>query len=144
MASRWSKPAAIMHLMQRQLSARGLTSVAVVCTVALLVGACSGSPDDTAAYSCKAPPTGRAACTLDTDCATVEIGCYCGAQPVDGVARRYAFAAQACEDTAAGMCALGCLTEPKLVTQDGKSAGLDAMVAVHCEAATGTCKTSLP
>ena len=113
---------------------------------ALLLGACSSTPGVGTAYNCKAPPADLAACATDADCATVEVGCYCGPQPVHGVAVRYAQAAQSCEDTAAGTCALGCLNELALQTQDGKKAALGTPVAARCDrsVASGTCTSYLP
>ena len=113
---------------------------------ALLLGACSSTPGVDTAYNCKAPPADLAACTTDADCATVELGCYCGPQPVNGVAVRYAQTAQSCQDTAASACALGCLNELALQTQDGKKAALGTPVAARCDhaGATGTCTSYLP
>jgi len=98
------------------------------------------------AYSCKAPPTNLAACATDADCATVELGCYCGPQPVHGVAVKYAQSAQSCEDAAGSACALGCLNELALQTQDGKKAALGTPVSVRCDrsVASGTCTSYLP
>lgn len=114
--------------------------------VGLVLGGCSSSPGVDTAYNCKAPPSDLAACATDADCATVEVGCYCGPQPVNGVAVRYAHAAQSCEDTAASACALGCLNELKLQTQDGKKAALGAPVAARCDhsGVSGTCTSYLP
>ena len=120
--------------------------MAHACAVAVLLWACSSSPqqDAMSSYSCKAPPQDLAACASDADCATVTVGCYCGAQPVNGVAHKYATTAQACEETAASTCALGCANELKLVTQDGTKADLGTATAARCDhaaGATGTCKS---
>lgn len=120
-----------------------------VCAVGLLLWACSSAPqqDGMSSYSCMAAPADLAACSIDADCATVAIGCYCGAQPVNGVAGRYATTAQACEEAAAGTCALGCVNEPGLVTQDGTKAAAGTTVAVRCDhsvGTTGTCKSYVP
>lgn len=114
--------------------------------IGLLLAGCSSSPGVGTAYNCKAPPTDVAACATDADCATVEVGCYCGPQPVNGVAVKYAQAAQNCEDTAASACALGCLNELAVQAQDGKKAALGTPVAVQCSrsGATGTCTSYLP
>jgi hypothetical protein len=114
--------------------------------VALLLAGCSSTPGSGATYLCKAPPPDLAACATDADCATVEVGCYCGPQPVNGVAVKYAQAAQSCEDAAASACALGCLNELALTTQDGKKAALGTRVAVRCDhpGASGTCTSYLP
>ena len=115
-------------------------------TVGLVLWGCSSTPGVVTAYNCKAPPTDVAACATDADCATVEVGCYCGPQPVNGVASRYAQAAQSCQDDAASACALGCANELALQAQDGKKAALGTPVAVRCSrsGATGTCTSYLP
>ncbi len=114
--------------------------------VGLLLGGCSSTSGAGATYPCKAPPPDLAACTTDADCATVEVGCYCGPQPVNGVAVKYAQAAQSCEDAAASACALGCANELALKTQDDKKAALGTPVAVRCSRSgvSGTCTSYLP
>jgi hypothetical protein len=114
--------------------------------VGLLLSGCSSTPGIDTAYACKAPPPDLAACTIDADCATVEVGCYCGPQPVNGVARKYAQTAESCEDAAASACALGCANEPAVTAQDGKKAAFGTPVAVRCSrsGATGTCTSYLP
>lgn len=119
------------------------------CAVALLFWACSATPaqDVMLAYSCQAPPADLTACSKDADCATVAVGCYCGAQPVNGVAHKYANTAQGCEDTAATTCALGCASGPGMLTQDGKTVEANAVIGFHCDhtsGATGTCKSYVP
>lgn len=119
------------------------------CAVGLLLWACSSAPQQNgmASYSCQAPPSDLGACSIDADCATVAVGCYCGAQPMNGVARRYATTAQTCEDAAASTCARGCANEPGLVAQDGNKADVGATVAVRCDhsgSTTGTCKSYVP
>lgn len=114
--------------------------------VGLLLAGCSATPGSGATYLCKAPPSDLAACATDADCATVELGCYCGPQPINGVAVKYAQTAQSCEDAAASACALGCLNELALQTQDGKKAAPGTPVAVRCDhsGARGTCTSYLP
>jgi hypothetical protein len=114
--------------------------------VGLLLGGCSSTPGAGPTYACKTPPSDLSACTTDADCATVEVGCYCGPQPVNGVAVKYAQAAQSCEDAAASACELGCLNELALKTQDGKKAALGTRVAARCDHAgvSGTCTSYLP
>lgn len=119
------------------------------CAIALLFWACSSMPppqEMMSSYSCQAPPADLTACASDTDCATVVVGCYCGLQPVNGVAHKYATAAQACEDTAASTCALGCATQTGMVAQDGSKADVAATIAAHCDrsSGTGTCKSYVP
>ena len=123
-----------------------LRPVSRALTIGLLLWGCSSSPGIDTAYSCKAPPSDLAACATDADCATVEVGCYCGAQPVNGVAVKYAQAAQSCEDAAARACLVGCLNELKLQTQDGKKAAPGTPVAARCDhsGASGTCTSYLP
>jgi hypothetical protein len=66
---------------------------------------------------------------------------------VNGVAHKYATTAQACEETAASTCALGCANELKLVTQDGTKVDPGTTTAARCDhaaGATGTCKSYVP
>ena len=118
------------------------------CAIGLLLWACSSSPpqSETLSYSCQAPPADLAGCASDADCATVVVGCYCGAQPVNGVAHKYAATAQACEDSAASTCALGCATQTGMVAQDGSKVDVAATIAAHCDrsSGTGTCKSYVP
>jgi hypothetical protein len=122
--------------------------IARACALGLLLWSCSASPQDATAmsYSCAAPPADLVACSVDTDCATIAVGCFCGAQPVNGVARRYATTAQTCEETAASTCALGCANQPGMVAQDGTMADASTAFAAHCDhsAATGVCKSFTP
>lgn len=114
--------------------------------LALVLAACNDAPGDGAAYRCDAPPADLAACLVDADCATVARGCYCGAQPVNGVATKYAEPALACEQAAASSCALGCANEPGEVAQDGKKVAAGAAIAVRCDhsAGAGTCMSYVP
>ena len=118
------------------------------CAIALLFCACTSAPSQNVmtSYSCQTPPADLAGCAIDTDCATVVIGCYCGAQPVNGVAHKYATTAQSCEDSAASTCALGCATQTGMVAQDGSKVDVAATVAVHCDRSSGTgiCKSYVP
>jgi len=118
------------------------------CTIGLLFVACSSSPpqSETLSYSCQTPPADLTACAGDADCATVVIGCYCGEQPVNGVAHKYAATAQSCEDTAASTCALGCATQTGMIAQDGSKVASATTIAAHCDRSTGTgvCKSYVP
>lgn len=130
-------------------SLRVVVPVVRACAVALLFWACTASPpqDVMLSYSCAAPPADLASCSADADCATVTAGCYCGAQPVNGVAHKYATAAQGCEETAASACALGCANGPGMLAQDGKTAEAVTSIGFHCDhtsGATGTCKSYVP
>lgn len=76
---------------------------------------------------------------------TVEIGCYCGAQPVNGIARKYAATAQGCEQAAATSCALGCANQSGQIAQDGTMVSAGTSVVAHCDRASGSgvCKSSV-
>jgi hypothetical protein len=104
------------------------------------------APDAGAPDICKAPPSDYADCTTDADCATVEVGCYCGPEPVNGVAVKYAQVARSCEQAARDACRLGCLNQLAVKTQDGQEGPLDAPVAARCSrsGASGTCTSYLP
>jgi hypothetical protein len=125
-----------------------LVAPIVACAIGFLLGSCSASTTEmtTASYSCAAPPADLIRCSVDTDCTTVAIGCYCGAQPVNGVARKYSATARNCEESAAGTCALGCATQPGLVAQDGTMVAADTALGAHCDhsGTTGVCKSYLP
>ncbi|TMQ11298.1 MAG: hypothetical protein E6J90_34835 [Deltaproteobacteria bacterium] len=120
----------------------------VACAIGLLLGSCGSSTPEmiSVSYVCASPPADLAGCSVDTDCMTVAIGCYCGAQPVNGVARKYAPTARNCEDAAASSCALGCATQPKLVAQDGAMVDPGTLLGAHCDhsGASAVCKSYLP
>lgn len=126
---------------------RVVTQVAT-CAIGFALGSCSASSPEVmnVSYVCASPPTDLAACASDADCTTVAIGCYCGAQPVNGVARKYAVTARGCEDTAANTCALGCATQAKVVTQDGTTVELGTLIGAFCDHASATpvCKSRVP
>jgi len=127
----------------------GMTCLLRVCALAVVLGACGATVEETTTagpYSCKSLPAKATACAVDADCATVTVGCYCGPQPVNGVASGYAKDVQACEDDAASKCALGCLVEFQMIAQDGKKFDRGGAVGVRCDhtAATGTCKSYVP
>jgi len=69
----------------------------------------------------------------------VAMGCYCGAQPMNGVGRKYATTAQSCQDVAASACALGCPSETGQVAQDGNKPDATTRIVVRCDHAT--CKS---
>ena len=115
----------------------------LIAVVVLAACSTSSGTDDTT-FDCRVPPADLATCVVDMDCTMVAGGCYCGAQPLDGVAVAHANAAQGCETEAASSCALGCANEPGFRAQDGKHADASAMIQVRCETATGTCKTYVP
>ena len=120
----------------------------VVCVAGLLLWSCSSSPPEVeqVSYSCASPPADLTGCSVDADCATIATGCYCGAQPVNGVARKYMANARTCEETAASTCALGCATESGQVAQDGTKADVGSAFAARCDhsGATGVCKSYAP
>ena len=131
---------------------RSLAIAATLCALplglilCLGLGACSSNNPDDTSFNCMAPPVDMAACTTVDDCTAYAIGCYCGAQPINGVAREFAPDMQSCENKAASMCALGCPTEPGLRTQDGKMVSSGTMISVRCvhQGNTGTCQTYVP
>ena len=79
------------------------------------------------------------ACATVADCTTVARGCHCGAQPVIGIAKSSASAAQACEAQAASQCALGCANLPGQVAEDGASDVDGGTITVKCD--LGKCHT---
>jgi hypothetical protein len=81
------------------------------------------------------------ACQSANECTTVARGCYCGAQPVIGIAKTFATAAQACETTAASKCALGCANMPGQTAEDGKNDIDGGTIEVLCD--LGKCHTVL-
>lgn len=69
-------------------------------------------------------------------------GCYCGAQPIEGVAKTAQPAAQACESKAEMNCTLGCANFPGHVADDGQNdEGTGRNIQVTCDA--GSCYTYL-
>jgi hypothetical protein len=81
----------------------------------------------------------------DGDCTTVAIGCYCGQQPVVGVAKTFGSAAAACEAKSAATCARGCANFPGQMAEDGRSSS-DGTITVHCIAGDGglVCRSYVP
>jgi hypothetical protein len=117
------------------------------CAVSVLLCACADPRDGNGSYRCKTPPADLAACSSDADCELVALGCYCGPQPVNGVATRYAGPAHACEGEAASTCRLGCSIDSHLLAQDGRKGDSGATIAVRCDRSAGTagtCKSYLP
>ena len=88
-------------------------------------------------------PASAADCVTDDECATIARGCYCGAQPVDGVKRRSVEAAAVCEARSGAACALGCAVFPGQRTQDGQTVTDGGVVAVRCarDGGVGRCAT---
>ena len=81
-------------------------------------------------------------CATASDCTTVARGCYCGAQPIIGVAKTAQPAAQTCESQAEKSCALGCANAPGHVGEDGQNdEGTGRNLEVLCDA--GKCHTAL-
>lgn len=105
----------------------------------ITVDAPTGGPN-----TCNEVPAEIAACAQDSDCTTYLDGCYCGAQPMNGVNVTHASAVQSCEAGARDHCALGCPNFPGFVAEDGTMVDSAAMVSVHCELATSLCKTYVP
>lgn len=73
-------------------------------------------------------------CVSPSDCTTVARGCYCGQQPVIGVAKSASVAANACETKAGSECGLGCANFPGQVAEDGKSPDDGGTLSVECTA----------
>jgi len=125
-----------------------MVTLGAVCAIGFALGSCSASPPEmvNVSYACAAPPTDLTACSIDADCTTVSMGCYCGPQPVNGVARKYAVAARGCQDTAASTCALGCATQDKVVVQHGSTVNPGTFVGAHCDhaGATPVCTSFIP
>jgi hypothetical protein len=109
-----------------------------------------GSVDGSTNYACNAPPQDLTTCTRDSDCATVAVGCYCGLQPVIGVAVTYAATAATCQAAAADACTLGCTTMPGQSAQDGNPIPQGQTASVRCDlqgamtGTTGICTTFVP
>ena len=114
-------------------------------------GASDAAPGDAAAND--AADGGAGACSLmnsaydrscatAADCAVVARGCYCGAQPVIGIAKSALATANACEATARDQCALGCPNAPGHVAEDGKNDQADGgTIQALCD--SGMCHTVL-
>jgi hypothetical protein len=81
-------------------------------------------------------------CVTAADCLMVARGCFCGAQPIIGVAKSAQPAAQACESQAEKSCALGCANAPGHVGEDGQNdEGTGRNLEVLCD--LGKCHTAL-
>jgi len=78
--------------------------------------------------------TADKACTTVADCTTVAIGCYCGAQPVIGIAKSISALATACELQSGMTCARGCANSPGQVAEDGQNAEDGGTIVVKCDA----------
>ncbi|MFO0669447.1 MAG: hypothetical protein U0235_07465 [Polyangiaceae bacterium] len=111
-----------------------------------------GTPD--AAYPCSAGggpsggvPLTYATCNSESECALVDLGCYCGGQPVVGVAKSFEAEAAACEATHAKTCALGCPVMDGFSTQDGKTPASRGVIKVRCVSRDGgpkRCESYVP
>jgi hypothetical protein len=93
-------------------------------------------------YDCNAPPSDLASCSTAGECGFVARGCYCGQQPVTGVARRYLMSGMACETAAASSCALGCAVQPGQKADDGNTIPDGTSPSVACD--SGMCRTHVP
>lgn len=113
-------------------------------------GGCEGDagidvPDD--APACPLSEPSIDSCTTDSECRALARGCFCGQQPVVGVATRWFASAVLCEDRAIRMCALGCPVSPGQVAQDGRSPADGGAIVVRCDRSdggVGRCRTSVP
>jgi hypothetical protein len=103
-----------------------------------------GAVDDSAAITDGSASDGDVACgikggTYDktcasaSDCTTVARGCYCGAQPVVGIAKSAGAGAQACETKAGMDCPLGCANFPGHVAEDGQNDEDGGAIQVFCD-----------
>jgi hypothetical protein len=81
------------------------------------------------------------ACGTAADCATIARGCYCGAQPVIGIAKQVQAKAMACEADAMAHCALGCPNMPGQQAEDGQNNQDGGAITVLCD--QGACRTVL-
>jgi hypothetical protein len=72
-------------------------------------------------------------CTTVSDCTTVALGCFCGAQPVIGIAKSVAATASACEQTARAGCALGCPNAPGRTAEDNQNDIDGGTIKVLCD-----------
>lgn len=96
---------------------------------------------------CPLAPLAITACARDEDCAQVRRGCYCGRQPVTGVAERFRIDADRCEREAERSCALGCPVQSGLVADDGRDIDDGGTIANRCErgdGGAGVCRTYVP
>jgi len=80
-------------------------------------------------------------CKTVSDCTTVARGCYCGGQPILGIAKTSAAVAEACEATAGSQCGLGCANFPGHVAEDGANDVDGGTIQVLCD--LGKCHTVL-
>lgn len=125
-----------------------IVTLIAACAIGAGLGSCSASAPEvvSVSYECASPPADLTGCSSDADCTTVDIGCYCGAQPVNGVARKYATTARGCEVTAASTCSLGCATQAKFVISDGTMVNPGTFIGAYCDhsGSTAVCKSFLP
>jgi hypothetical protein len=73
------------------------------------------------------------ACTTAGDCTIIAKECYCGAQPIIGIAKTAAPAAASCETKAGSQCALGCANAPGHVAEDGNNDDDGGTIDVQCD-----------
>ena len=110
----------------------------------------SDAPETSTSYACNAPPPDLTACANNDDCATVDVGCYCGSQPVIGVALKYATTAAMCQQAESDACTRGCVTVPGRQAQDGMMIPDGQPASVRCDlqgamtGTTGICTTYVP
>ncbi len=81
-------------------------------------------------------------CASVADCAMIARGCFCGAQPIIGIAKEFVAAAEACETKVGKSCPLGCANFPGHVAEDGKNDIDGGSIKVLCD--LGKCHTVLP
>jgi hypothetical protein len=84
---------------------------------------------------------GMKRCNTVADCTLIAHACYCGAQPVIGIAKASESSAQVCESQARSHCALGCASFPGQVAEDGANNEDGGTITVLCD--SGKCHTVL-
>ena len=72
-------------------------------------------------------------CNSVADCTTIARQCYCGSQPIIGIAKSALATANACEQMAGSQCALGCANFPGHQAEDGASDEDGGTIDVLCD-----------
>lgn len=71
-------------------------------------------------------------CTQDSDCTRLNVGCYCGHQPVVGVSKANESKMKVCEDIRRSACALGCPQATEFEAEDQNVTNDRAKINVIC------------
>lgn len=83
-------------------------------------------------------------CTQDSDCARLNLGCYCGSQPVVGVSKANEPRMKDCEDARRSTCSLGCAQTADFKAEDQSVTSDRSKINVICldfGGSSGTCRT---